>query len=236
MMNDAMSVPLSVLLRQGLTWGGTRSSSSLVAVDLVHESTMIRRGLAAMLETLPDISVAREIGSSEEYESLAGPCRARVAFVSPRTASELAKCRSQTKLHRVDSSVGLIVVAPTFGDLDAREAFQRGVKGLLLLTVGPNELLEAARRVAMGGRYVMQSIAADVAVHACKQTLTPRERQILEHVAEGAGNQLIAADLGIAISTVKAHVKAVMSKLDVRTRTQAALAARQRGIGNSWNH
>jgi DNA-binding NarL/FixJ family response regulator len=233
-MNDAGSGSLSTLL--GRSWSSAQPSSRLVSVDLVHESTMIRRGLAAMLDALPEISIAREIESAEAYELLPGPCRARVAFVSPRTAAQLSGCNPRMNLHRTDPPVGLIVVAPTFGDLDARDAFQRGVKGLLLLTAGASELLEAARRVAMGGRYVMQSIAAEVALHACKQPLTAREREILELVAQGACNQSIATQLGIAISTVKAHVKAVMSKLDVRTRTQAALSARQRGVGSSFSH
>ena len=235
-MNDAGHVPLSILLRQARPWGAANPASSSVAVDLVHESTMIRRGLATMLEQLPEISIACDIQDVADYEALPGPCRARVAFVSPRAAADLAACTPQTRLHRADSPVGLIVVAATFGDLDAREAFKRGVRGLLLLTAEPGELLEAAKRVASGGRYVMQSIAAEVAMHACKEPLTTRERQILERVAEGECNQTIAESLGIAMSTVKAHVKAVMSKLDVRTRTQAALVARQRGIANTWSH
>lgn len=235
-MYDAPSTPLSTLLRPGRSWDAARSSPSSVTVDLLHESTMIRRGLAAMLDQLPDISVSRDIQNLADYEALPGPCRARVAFVSPRAAADLAKGVTQSRSPRTESPVGLIVIAATFGDLDAREAFQRGVKGLLLLSAEPVELLEAARRVASGGRYVMQAIAADVAMHACKEPLTARERQILERVAEGECNQTISEDLGIALSTVKAHVKAVMSKLDVRTRTQAALAARQRGIANTWSH
>jgi DNA-binding NarL/FixJ family response regulator len=233
-MNDAAHVPLSILLSHSQSWSTANLSSPSVAVDLVHESKMIRSGLVAMLEQLPEIFVSRDIQNVEDYEALAGPCRARVAFVSPRAAAELAKCTPQTRFHRAEAPVGLIVIAATFGDLDAREAFQHGVKGLLLLSAEPGELLDAAKRVATGGRYVMQSIAAEVALHACKDPLTARERQILERVAEGECNQTIAESLGIAMSTVKAHVKAVMSKLDVRTRTQAALVARHRGISNTW--
>jgi DNA-binding NarL/FixJ family response regulator len=234
-MNDVAHVPLSILLNQGRPWNSVSAASYSIAVDLVHESTMIRRGLVAMLEQLPEISVARDIQSVADYQAVAGPGRARVAFVSPRAAAELAQFNPQSRSHRAESPVGLIVIAANFGDLDAREAFQRGVRGLLLMNAEPAELLEAARRVAGGGRYVMQSIAAEVAVHACKEPLTARERQILALVAEGECNQIIAENLGIAMSTVKAHVKAVMSKLDVRTRTQAALVARHRGIASTWS-
>ena len=234
-MNDAGHAPLSVLLNQGRPWGVANMVSPSVAVDLVHESTMIRRGLVAMLEQLSEISVSCDLPSAADYHALAGPSRARVAFVSPRAAAELERYSPQPKGHRAESPVGLIVIAANFGDLDAREAFQRGVRGLLLLNAEPVELLEAAKRVATGGRYVMQAIAAEVALHACKEPLTARERQILELVAEGECNQLIAENLGIAVSTVKAHVQAVMSKLDVRTRTQAALVARHRGIASNWS-
>lgn len=234
-MNDAGHLPLSILLSQGRPWSGASQASPSLAVDLVHESTMIRRGLVAMLEQLPGIAVSHDSQDVADYRALAGPSRARVAFVSPRAAGELAAYNPQARGHRAESPVGLIVIAANFGDLDAREAFQRGVRGLLLLNAEPAELLEAARRVSAGGRYVMQSIASEVAMHACKDPLTARERQILERVAEGDCNQTIAESLGIAISTVKAHVQAVMSKLDVRTRTQAALVARHRGIAGIWS-
>jgi two-component system NarL family response regulator len=234
-MNDAGNVPLSTLLNQTRPWSTLNMASQSVTVDLVHESTMIRRGLVAMMDQLSDISVSRDLQDVADYHALAGPSRARVAFVSPRAAATLAKYSPQARNQRAESPVGLIVIAANFGDLDAREAFQRGVRGLLLLNAEPAELLEAARRVASGGRYVMPSIAAEVAIHACKEPLTARERQILELVAEGECNQLIAENLGIAISTVKAHVQAVMSKLDVRTRTQAALVARHRGIASTWS-
>jgi DNA-binding CsgD family transcriptional regulator len=85
----------------------------------------------------------------------------------------------------------------------------------------------------MGNRYVMQAIAARVAEHVYAEPLTVRERQILEFLADGRCNKTIANELGIAVGTVKTHVKAVLSKLNVSSRTQAVVVATRRGLVRS---
>ena len=207
-----------------------RSTLSSIAVDVVHECAIIRHGLVAMLERLAGVTVCNQFEAAADYAEAARESKGDVAFVSAKVPGELDRVGGLTGQTGVPA---LVVVAPSFGDLDAREALQSGIKGLLLLSADPAELLAAARRVFMGNRYVMQAIAARVAEHVYAESLTVRERQILEFLADGRCNKTIANELGIAVGTVKTHVKAVLSKLNVSSRTQAVVVATRRGLVRS---
>jgi len=210
-----------------------RSTLSSIAVDVVHECAIVRHGLVAMFERLAGITVCNQFEAAADYAEAARETRGDVAFVSARVPVELDRVGGLARSAGQGGVPALVVVAPSFGDLDAREALQSGIKGLLLLSADPAELLAAARRVFMGNRYVMQAIAARVAEHVYAEPLTVRERQILEFLADGRCNKTIANELGIAVGTVKTHVKAVLSKLNVSSRTQAVVVATRRGIVRS---
>jgi len=210
-----------------------RSTLSSIAVDVVHECAIIRYGLVAMLERLAGVTVCNQFETAADYADAARESKGDVAFVSTRVPAELERVSGLTGSSSQVGLPALVVVAPSFGDLDAREALQSGIKGLLLLSADPAELLAAARRVFMGNRYVMQAIAARVAEHVYAEPLTVRERQILEFLADGRCNKTIANELGIAVGTVKTHVKAVLSKLNVSSRTQAVVVATRRGLVRS---
>jgi len=210
-----------------------RSTLSSIAVDVVHECAIVRYGLVAMLEGLAGVTVCNQFEAAADYAEAAQESKGDVAFVSARVPGELDRIGGLTGSTPQTGVPALVMIAPTFGDLDAREALQSGIKGLLLLSAEPSELLAAARRVFLGNRYVMQSIAARVAEHVYAEPLTVRERQILGFLANGRCNKTIAKELGIAVGTVKTHVKAVLSKLDASSRTQAVVVATRRGLVRS---
>jgi DNA-binding NarL/FixJ family response regulator len=210
-----------------------RSTLSSITVDVVHEFAIVRNGLVAMLERLHGVTVYNQFATADEY--VTRDCKGDVAFVSTRVPRELDRAGGATGSIGHADAPALVVVAAAFGDLDAREALERGIKGLLLLSADPAELLAAARRVFLGNRYVMPEIAARVAEHVCSESLTVREHQILEFLSDGRCNKTIANELGIAVGTVKTHVKAILSKLNVSSRTQAVVVASRRGLVRSEN-
>ena len=111
-----------------------------------------------------------------------------------------------------------------------RAALRQGVMGLLLLTVEPDELLTATRRVFLGDHYVTSTVATRIAAQLHADALTSREQEILAFLSDGRCNKSIANELGIAVGTVKTHVKAILSKLEVGSRTEAVVVATRRGI------
>jgi DNA-binding NarL/FixJ family response regulator len=92
------------------------------------------------------------------------------------------------------------------------------------------EMLDAIRAVYTGMRRVPEQIAAGIAEHAGDDALTARELEVLRHVAAGRSNKAIAAHLKISDSTVKAHIKAILAKLDADGRTHGVTTAVKRGI------
>ncbi|WP_233350483.1 response regulator [Henriciella barbarensis] len=114
-----------------------------------------------------------------------------------------------------------------------RAALDAGATGYVLKDASLNELCEAARQVMAGGTAIPAALLSSLLARPDRQhddelalsRLTPRERAVLDHVAEGMTNKAIARELSISPATVKAHVERLIAKLGVADRTQAAVLA-----------
>jgi DNA-binding NarL/FixJ family response regulator len=115
-------------------------------------------------------------------------------------------------------------------EADVQRALQAGVGGYLLAGCSLDELVIAVRTVGRGGRHICDR-AANVAAQSLMRTpLTAREAEVLRLMADGLSNKRIAIRLDIALGTVKAHTKAILSKLEAASRTEATAVAEQRGL------
>src|SRR5258706_2981286 len=94
----------------------------------------------------------------------------------------------------------------------------------------PKGLLRGIGSGHAGQRRHPHDVGAELAAHATDDALTPRELQVLEHVAAGKSNRVVAADLDVSEDTIKAHMKNIMSKLGANDRTHAVMIALKRGI------
>jgi two-component system response regulator DegU len=119
-----------------------------------------------------------------------------------------------------------------------REAVRAGAAGYLLKDVSREELVDAIRQVATGGAFIesqmlkgmLSEMKPQGPVPAAARNLTKREREILSLVAEGMSNREIAERLVLSPETVKSHVAAILEKLGVSDRTQAAIYAVRNGL------
>ena len=105
-----------------------------------------------------------------------------------------------------------------------------GVFGFLLKGTLRRDLLDTIRAVHGGVRRVPAEVASEMAEYAADDALTPREIEVLQHVARGNANKVIAGRLGISEDTVKAHLKSILSKLSANDRTHAVTIAMRRGF------
>jgi two-component system nitrate/nitrite response regulator NarL len=125
---------------------------------------------------------------------------------------------------------------------DVIEALQLGAQGYLLKDMEPNELIDALQQIIQGHTVVAKELTSILAKavqgeppSSSKQAsslddLTPREREILCHLADGQSNKVIARNLGISDGTVKLHVKAILRKLEVHSRVEAAVIAVEQNL------
>jgi DNA-binding NarL/FixJ family response regulator len=124
----------------------------------------------------------------------------------------------------------IIVLTTYSGDAQISRALKAGARGYMLKDSLRKELLEAIRTVQAGRKRISPEIAAQIAEHASDTTLTRREIEVLQLIAAGNPNKLVADKLSITEDTIKMHVKSILSKLGANDRTHAVTIAVKRGI------
>ena len=209
----------------------------MTTVLLVDDEPLVRLGFSMVLAAHDDLRIVGEAGNGAEAVELAGRLRPDVVVMDVRmpVLDGVAATRQIV-------SAGLpsrIVVLTTF-DLDeyAFAALQGGASGFLLKNTEPAELVAAIRTVARGDavvtprvtRRLLETFAgqlptADRTTDPRLARLTDREREVLVQVATGRSNAEIAAELTLSELTVKTHVGRILTKLELRDRTQAAILA-----------
>jgi DNA-binding NarL/FixJ family response regulator len=122
------------------------------------------------------------------------------------------------------------VVSQVDSEMNVRRALECGVSGYLPQSCQPDQLIDATLALARGQRYLERSVAQRLADAMTQDLPTPREIDVLRLMAIGLCNKAISSELNIAVGTVKAHIKALLQKLEAATRTEAADVARRRGL------
>jgi DNA-binding NarL/FixJ family response regulator len=127
----------------------------------------------------------------------------------------------------------ILVVTTYEGDVRALRAIRAGACGYLLKNKLRKDLPDAIRAAYSGRPCILDEIARAIAEHSGDEQLTPREVEILSHVADGGANKEIATKLSIAEETVKTHMGNILSKLAAKDRTHAVIIGIRRGIIDS---
>ncbi|TDC57899.1 response regulator transcription factor [Micromonospora sp. KC207] len=214
----------------------------MIRLLLADDEAMIRAGVRAILTTDPDIEVVAEAGDGREAIELALAHRPDVALLDIRMP-RLDGLAAGAEIIRAVPTVGVAILT-TFGD-DAyvTRALDDGARGFLLKSGDPRELIAGVHAVAVGGAYLSPRIAARVIgelraaglsrVTTARdriQALTQRERDVLALLAAGLSNAQIAHRLHLVEGTVKGHVSAILTRLELNNRVQAAIVAHEAGI------
>jgi two-component system, NarL family, nitrate/nitrite response regulator NarL len=209
---------------------------------VVDDHTLFRRGLIALLSQHAGVQV---VGDAAD----AGEAQRRAAELQPDL---ILLDNHLPGVRGVDALPGLKEAAPAAGVLmltvsedeaDLTAALRGGARGYVLKTIDGEALLHAIERCARGESVVSPELTGKLvtALRAAHdgspttggdalETLSPRERETLRHIARGASNKEIARALDIAETTVKIHVQHILRKLELSSRVQAAVYASERGI------
>jgi DNA-binding NarL/FixJ family response regulator len=206
-----------------------RRMSAQIRVFCVDDHPLLREGIAVIINNQPDMTLVAEASTGSEAIQKFRECRPDVTLMDLRLPD----------MSGVDSSIAIrgefpearIIVLTTFeGDVEIQRALEAGVRGYLLKSMPPKELVEAIRQVHQGKKRIPPELAAQLAEHLGDESLTDREVEVLRHVADGRRNRDIAERLFISEETVKVHIKHIMEKLGAADRTQAVAIAVRRGI------
>jgi DNA-binding NarL/FixJ family response regulator len=210
-------------------------------VVVVDDQEMVREGFSALLNAQDDIDVIGAAGDGVQGVALARTVKPDVVLMDIRMPEMDGLTATRLLL---DGSDDVKVLVLTTFDLDdyVYEALQAGASGFLLKHAPARELLNAVRVVAAGEALLAPSITKRLIEDFVKSrrgdrvrpaqlgVLTERETEILVLVAQGMSNVEIAAHLVLAEQTVKTHVSRVLTKLGLRDRAQAVIAAYESGL------
>lgn len=200
-----------------------------IRILVVDDHAALREGVASMVAREPDIVIVGEAVDGAEAIASFRSLRPDVMLLD----LQMPVCGGIEVIEEVrkEFAAARIIVLTTYeGDAQAMRALKAGASGYLLKSSVRKELLDAIRAVHAGRRYILAAVAQEIAIHAAEDPLSAREIAILEMVADGKANKVIARELSLSEDTVKAHLRSIFSKLDVNDRTQAVTIALRRGI------
>ena len=199
-------------------------------VFLVDDHEVVRRGVADLVNSEPDLEVVGEAGSVAETLPAVQRCRPDVAVLDVRLedGNGIALCREI----RSDYPEVACLILTSFADDQALvEASLAGASGFVLKQIRSNDLIESIRKVS-AGEQLLDAATVRMALQRVKESdaglvegLTPQEHRIFELIGDGFSNRQIADELFLAEKTVKNYVSNMLSKLGMSRRTEAAAFA-----------
>jgi len=214
-------------------------------VLLIDDHTLFRMGLKGLLER-SDIEVVAAASTGREGLEIVDQHDPEVILLDMRMP-DIDGLMVLRQLRDRGITVPITMLTTSTDESDLVQCLRSGAQGYLLKDMDPDDLVAALHKIVEGETIVAPQLAGTLARalqdKPLSQTpktplsdLTPREREIIGHLAEGQSNKAIARDLGISDGTVKLHVKAILRKLNVRSRVEAAVIAVENGLGRNLSN
>jgi len=203
-----------------------------IRIFLLDDHEIVRRGLRELLDTVEDFEVVGESGSAVEASRRIPALRPNVAIFDARLpdGSGIDVCR---EVRSVDPEIAGLILTSFDDEQALATAILAGAAGYLLKDIKGNGLIEAIRQAAAGEQLIdpatvdriRRGWTGKAGADPRLRLLSPQERRILDHVAEGLTNRQIGEVMSLAEKTVKNYITAVLGKLGMERRTQAAVFA-----------
>jgi two-component system nitrate/nitrite response regulator NarL len=213
-------------------------------VLLIDDHALVRKGIEELLQSR-GVQVVASVNSGEEGVQRARELSADIILLDVKMPG-MTGIETLKQLRASGVSTPVVMLTMSREDADLGAALRGGAQGYLLKDIEPEELVPALEAALHGDNVVAREMVGTLArlvrgnagaepearrPAAPLSLLTPRELEILEHVADGLSNKMIARALEITDGTVKLHVKAILRKLGMRSRVEAAVTAVEHGLG-----
>jgi DNA-binding NarL/FixJ family response regulator len=202
------------------------------SVLLVDDHDLIRQGLSRTFERQTDFTVVAEAGSVAEAIALASSLRPRVVVTDVRlpdgTGLDVVR-----RLRQMDPDIGLVVLTMYAGDEQLFAALEAGASAFVAKDAPADDVVAAARHALVAPRSFTAANLADAMRRKMEPSgpqLSPREREVLDLLAEGLGVAAIARKLYVSESTAKTHISKIYEKLGAANRAQAIMTAVRTGL------
>lgn len=206
-----------------------KNPAPAIKVMIVEDHPTFRMGLASLIDSQPGMKVVAQYASGEEAIAAYQPGLASVVLMDLRLPG-IGGVETIIALRARDPEVRVVVLTTYDADEDVFRAMQSGARSYLLKDMSTEEIAGTLRSVHQGSTEVPPRVAERLAERAQRQSLSPREQEVLQLLVRGRSNKEIGAQLFISEETVKSHLKTLFAKLKVRDRTDAVISAVRHGI------
>jgi two-component system NarL family response regulator len=200
-----------------------------IRILVAEDHTVVRDGIVAILKQEPDMQIVGDTSDGQQAIELWQRHRPDICLMDLRMPI-VNGVSAIERIRAIEPTANIIVLTTYDGDEDIYRAMRAGAKSYLLKDVRREEMFQCIRSVHAGRSYLLPSVAAKLAERLASEDLTPREREVLQLLAQGRSNKLIGAELSISEVTVKSHVQALFRKLNVLSRTEAIAVADRKGL------
>jgi DNA-binding NarL/FixJ family response regulator len=205
------------------------SGQKQIRVFSVDDHPLLREGIAAVINSQPDMVMVAQASTGREAIQLFRDHQPDVTLMDLRLP-DISGIDAVISIRGEFPDARVVMLTTFEGDVEIQRALAAGARGYVLKNMPPSELVDVVRQVHAGKKRIPHEIAAQLAEHISDEALTPREVDVLRHVAGGNRNRDIAEQLFISEETVKVHVKHIMDKLGASDRTEAVAIGVRRGI------
>jgi DNA-binding NarL/FixJ family response regulator len=207
--------------------------SELVKVVVIDSHTLVRYGLAGLVDHEPDLEIVGNTSLHAEAVGMVLSTRANVVVLDV-TPPDLGGLKTARDLRDRYTELGIVLLAPEGQDGVLFEALESGVSAFVAKTAPTDEIVAAIRHAAVAPTsFTATGLGPAMARRdqpAAQALLSPRESQVLELLGQGLSVRAIAVALSVSVSTAKTYVERLYEKLEVSNRAQAIMTALQRGL------
>lgn len=201
----------------------------MIRILIADDHELFREGLRVVLDLRPDFEVVAE--AANVAETIAAHARHQPDLtLLDLQMPDGTGIDALTTIRSAQPGARVLMLTTYDGDEDIHRAMAAGASGYLLKSIPSIQLEAAVRAVIEGRQYLPPAVEERLAERAAFQALTARELEILALIARGLSNKDVARVLVANEFTVKAHVRNILAKLGVESRTEAAILAVQRGL------
>jgi len=206
-----------------------------IRILLADDHAVVRKGFQFILAAQPDFEVVGEAANGKDAVDLAGSLQPDV-IVMDVSMPELSGIEATRRIGEVSPKARVLALSMHRDSVYVREILRAGARGYILKEAQESELLGAIRAVGKGDGYlspaVSDAVLNDYRKHVTDplDLLTAREREVLQHIAEGKTNKEIAVFLGLSVYTVEAHRGRLMEKLNLHSTGELVRFALRNGL------
>ncbi len=199
-----------------------------IKILVVDDHPFLREGIVGAINSQSDMVLIGQAGNGQEAVEQFRLFRPDVTLMDLQMPT-MSGTDAIATIRNEFPGARIVVLTAYKGDIQALRAFKAGAVGYLLKNMLRKELLDTIRIVDSGRRRIPPEIARELGEHVIDDVLSEREIEVLKLIAAGTSNKIIAAELSLAETTVKAHVQNILLKLGANDRTHAVTIALKRG-------